>query len=181
MLCVIGRVTYHGYKNGLIPEFFQLIGIYCATIFTFHFYVRLGAGLKHILFFIDPSGEFLAYLLLSIAILTCFSLFQEGWLTLLKIEIPPVLDQWAGMLMAGVKSILICGLLYIGIFVTQNGLLISLSESSLSQSFGRVSANIYQVVYEKGIVALFPSEPLTKNVFTILSPSHPEDEELLFE
>jgi len=168
--CIIVRTVYVGRKSGLVPEIFKLIGVFCATFITLHYFVDFGNYLGNRLFFSDGVKEIVAFGLLAFSISLIFTLIREGWLIILKIEPPSFVDKWSGVVLSLIRAYLICGLVWLGLLVAGGKGIVRTTRTSLSSSFFKnTSSNIYKSCYSGFISNLFPHEPINKDVFNIVS------------
>ena len=169
MPLVILRCALTGKKSGLVVESFKLIGILFATFVTLHYYKALGDLLHQNLSLNDSIKDAYAFGLLAVSAHLLFSLIREGWLIILKIEMPPIIDQWGGLIFSLIRGYLICGLILLALVLVKDNSIQADAKHSLSALvFKDTSSRIYQNFYSGFIDKFFPKEPINEEVFKLM-------------
>lgn len=170
MPLVILRCALTGKKSGLIVESFKLAGIWFATFITLHYYKGLSDWLHQNLSLHESIKDAYAFGLLAICVHLLFSLIREGWLIILKIEMPPVVDQWGGLTLSLIRGYLICGLILLALTEVKDKNIQTSAKHSLSVFvFKDTSTGVYRNFYFGVIHQFFPKEPLNENVFKLMN------------
>src|SRR3990167_7043012 len=100
MAIVIATAIFIGRKEGLIAGLFKLFGILCVIFVTLHYYVHLADFLCAKIFGDKFSMEFFAFTLLAILTALLFIVICNGWVLILTLKPPAVIDRLSGMLLA---------------------------------------------------------------------------------
>ena len=176
MGCIIARAIYIGLKSELITELFKLIGIYFATIISLHYYSQLADFVKKILFVSDANNAVLSYALIASLVVLIFTLIREGWLVILKIEVHEAVNKWGGLVISLIKGYLICGLVFLAIFISGREVLTRMAGESMSAGiFKNASFGIYQACYNGLVVKFFPDESINAQLVELLSDKKAEE------
>ena len=168
----IARCIWTGRKSGFVNEFFKLLGVFFAAIVALHYYARLGEYFFKKSLAAETQKEVFAFVVLTIGIYILFSLIREGWLIILKIQLPAGIDQWGALSLAILRSYLVCGLILIGFGISGNNSIKNAANGSLSRPvFKNSAAGLYQFFYSNIIHPFFPDEPLNEKAFKEAIPN----------
>lgn len=169
MPLVVWRCVFTGRKSGLIVEAFKLLGILLGTFVTLHYYSSFSNFLDKNLSLHESIRDVYAFGLLAVCTHLLFSLIREGWLTILKIDLPILVDQWGGFILSAVRSYLICGLIFLALLTVKDDRIQFSTKNSLSAFFfKKTSLKIYHKAYFGFIHNLFPSEPINEEAFKLI-------------
>ena len=170
MPLVMLRCLLTGRKSGLIVEAFKLAGILCGTFITLHYYSSFGNFLDQNLSLYKSMRDVYAFGLLAIGVHLLFSLIREGWLIILKIEMPAFLDRLGGVILSGIRAYLICGLIFLALLTVKDDHIQSSAKNSFSALFlEKTSIGIYHNFYFGFIHNFFPNEPVNKEVSKLVT------------
>ena len=169
MGCIVLRCIYIGATRGLVVEFFKLLGAFFATFINLHYCNKLAKFLESTLSIPPEVNRILGFVFLWLAVFVLFKIISEGWQLILKTEAHPVVNKWGGIVIAIPRAALVCSLTFTLIFISNNELLVRMSRSSLTGYYLiPLSSYIYEVVYEKIVVKLFPKEEENKKIIKLI-------------
>jgi len=159
------RIGYIGFKNGLLPEFFRLLGLSIAFILSFNNYTSVSSFLSSHTKWTDANLDVISFLAIFLAVLFIFKVlailargFQGGE------NISPV-NRAIGLMLGLARGILLASLIYT-LFI--NSPFEYLHRSAEERSFsGKYISDIPGLVYKVGI-NFYPGErietPLVKQL-----------------
>lgn len=169
MPLVVLRCVLTGRKSGLIVEAFKLAGILFATFITLHYYSSFSIFLDKNLSLHESIRDVYAFGLLAVCTHLLFSLIREGWLIILKIDLPILVDQWGGLILSAVRSYLICGLIFLALLTVKDDRIQFSTKNSLSAFFlQKISLKIYHKCYFGFVHNFFPNEPVNEEAFKLI-------------
>jgi len=170
MACIVVRSVLIGLKSSITIEVFRFIGIICAIFITLHYYVNLGNFFHKNAFIPTTIDEIAAFVVLWLTVFFVFKLIGEGWALILKIEVHPLINRWGVLVLSLFRSVLVCALTFMLLFVSNNVYLGKMSNRAFTGQFLiDISPRIYDFIY-KGIVRkYFPDENLNVKVFVLRS------------
>lgn len=169
MLLIIARGVYTGSKGGIILEIIRAIGVLCAIFITLHFYTRFGGLIKRNLSFLGSIHEILAFILLATFTIFIFYLSGAGWRLIFKIEVHSLMNKWGGVVIALVGSYLMCGLVFLGLIVSNNAFIQQNVKRSLSQVVVKdAPLGLYRFLYSRFTQPFFPDEPINTKIFGVV-------------
>ncbi len=159
------RISYVGFKNGLLPEFLRLLGLFSAFIVSFNNYTSLSNFLLSHTKWTEANLDGISFLFLFLVVLFVFkilAILARGFLGGDNIS---GLNRGIGLTFGIARGLLLVSFIYI-LFV--NSPFGYLRRSAEERSFsGRYVSNIPRVIYKKGI-NLYPGEkvdtPLVKRL-----------------
>ena len=169
MAAIVIRSVFIGKKNGFVVELFKFLGVISATFFSIHYYIRFSDLFKNWLMIPSAVRDFIIFVTLVFVVVGIFALVREGWVALLKIEIYPQMNTWMGGIFAFLRSLLICGLVFLAILISQNDILIEQARQSLSRDFfNTISNDTYRMIYGGFISPFFASEQVNAQVLKVI-------------
>lgn len=107
------RISYIGFKNGLLPEFFRLSGLFFAFIFSFNNYTLLSAFLAKYTSWDSATLYILSFLFIFLAILFIFKLFTVASGLLSSGENVSLPNKMMGMVFGFCRGVLLISLIYV--------------------------------------------------------------------
>jgi uncharacterized membrane protein required for colicin V production len=165
--CIL-RSAFVGATRGLIVEFFKFLGMVFATIITLHFYSQLGTFVTLPRFFSPKLTECLAFLLIWLVVVLIFKFIREGWSLIHKSEEISGVSKILGGILAIFRGMLIGGMIFVLIFVSQNKMLMKSSRQSfISLYLLELSPRFYNKAFDSVICKFFPDEKINNKVFAL--------------
>lgn len=169
MAVVISAVVFLGKKDGVVTEFFKLFGVLCAVFISLHYYGRLADLLRKQFFREEASTECLSFVLLVVPVIVAFVFISKGWTLILKIQTIKSVDRWGSLILSLVSGYFLCGLLLVGLLLSQNELAVSLSRTGMSRNLFRNSAVGFYRSFSSGVIEkYFPGEKINTHVFKLM-------------
>jgi uncharacterized membrane protein required for colicin V production len=169
MLCIIVRIVYIGLAQGLIVELFKVIGMIVATFITIHYYVKFALFIRDAFPLAKPIREFLSFGFLWFLIVSVFAIVRSGWIIGFKVDRISVLSRIAGGFLALGRAALVCGLVFIFIFLSGNRAYEKSARQSLAAFYLlNVSTGLYDFMGD-GVVKVFPAEKKNGQVFELVN------------
>lgn len=177
LIIVIIRIVFIGVVQGLVVEFFKILGIFFATFLGLHYFIRGGKFLHQALAMPSGVAEMISFLIVVSLVVLTFKFIREGWLLILKMEAKPGFSQWGGGALGAVRGLLICSLVLFFIYLTGNQVLVKYADHSMVGSYLRdLSPKVYKATFDGFLVKFFPDEENNKKeVFNIVE-QHKDDE-----
>jgi len=143
------RTGYVGLKSGFLPEFFRLLGLSVAFLFSFNNYTSLSRFMATHVRWLGARPDVLSFLVIFLTILVIFkivSIFARIFLSGENLSNPNAL---VGLVLGLVRGILIAGLIYTLLI---NGPFQYLARSAQDRSFsGKYVSYVLPFAYEKGM------------------------------
>ena len=178
-LLIIGfsvRIIYIGIKTGFVTELFKLAGVLCAIFITFHYYTDLARFLHSHISVAESLLSVLCFGVLLTLVLLLFRLIREGTMLVFKIQAHPLLDQWGGLAVSILRSLLAGSLILISLQIFE----IEYLQKNVKKSFFYpylfdLSPKVYESCYAGFISRFFPNEKLNPAVFKLKGEKAPED------
>jgi len=166
VLCVFVRSIYIGYNQGLMVEFFKMLGIVFATFFSLHYFVSFALFLGKLLPLPMDMVVEVAYVTIWIVMVALFAVVRQGWMLTFK----PFEKTFAYRMLGGglgtVRAAFITGLLFLAIFISSSTFFVRTARSSLSGFYLKdIAVSFYTFSYKNFIVKVFPKEPINEKVF----------------
>jgi len=175
MVLICGRVVYTGVHSTIPVEGLRLIGVFVATFITLHYYYRFAQFIYRALGTPEWMNVQIAIILLWLTVFIAFKLAGTGWSLILKGKPRPRLDKWGGGLIAAVRAVFICGLMYIALLASGNATITELTRNSyFARYLLRFSPAVYATCYDKFISKYFSGEKLNRELFDMLE--RPDDQ-----
>lgn len=158
-------------KRQFFSELFSLIGIATAAILTLHYYIRLSDIISKKFFIPENVSPIWSYVFLIIFLGFILSIGLESLAAVFKLEMSPNVDQWGGLFLGLVKVYLVTGLIFLGMFVSQQKEIIRAADESLSQAvFRNTAVDFYQFIFDQVLVKLNPQAEKNLNLLRIVRP-----------
>ncbi len=168
MGCVVARAVYIGAKKGWGVEIFKLLGMVFATFITMHYYVRFGKFLHDFVLVPQSMQEFIGFIVLWFGVVIMFKVIRDGWLLVVKGKSSSPLPKIIGAVFGAARGILICGLIFVLIFLSRNTYLFESARKSFSGfHMSNFSSNLYDVAYESVVKKIFSAEKKNEKVFQL--------------
>jgi len=148
------RTGYIGYKKGLFPEQFRLLGLFTAFILSFNNYTRVSNFLTIHTSWSGIKPDVVSFLFIFLLILAMFKILTK-WAGLFfgGEENVSIFSSLAGLVLALTRGLLLIGLIYV---LLVNSHFKYLSKSVKERSFsGQYVADIVPFAYKAGM-ALYP-------------------------
>ena len=154
------RTCYIGFKNGLLPEFFRLLGLFLAFVLSFNNYILVGdftglAGLK---------AEITGFLAIFLSVILVFKLLAVLADKILGVsENVSLANKVIGLAFGLTRGVLLIGLVYI-LFI--HSPVNYFYKSAKEKSFSALYASLVAPFAYKAGMSVYPSEkhetPLVK-------------------
>ncbi|MDP2922016.1 MAG: CvpA family protein [Candidatus Omnitrophota bacterium] len=113
-LTLLFRTCYIGFKNGILPEFFRLLGLFSAFILSFNSYIVLSSFLAKHARLTGLKGDVTAFLFIFLAVLLAFKLLAVGAGKILGVsENVSLASKVMGLIAGSGRGILLAGLIYL--------------------------------------------------------------------
>ncbi|MBU3911889.1 MAG: CvpA family protein [Candidatus Omnitrophica bacterium] len=143
------RICYIGFKNGLLPEFFRLLGLFSAFVLSFNNYTLAGRFLTTYTKWNGVNLEIISFLVIFSATLFIFKLIAIAAGLLSSRENVSLSSKIIGLAFGFCRGVLLVSLIYI-LFV--NSQIKYLSRSANEKSMlSRYIAGIVPAAYDIGI------------------------------
>lgn len=111
---ILFRTCYVGFKNGLLPEFFRLSGLFLAFVFSFNSYILASDFLAKHAKLTGLKAEITAFLFIFLIVLLIFKLLAILAGKLLgNSENVSLANKIVGLVLGLARGILLTGLIYI--------------------------------------------------------------------
>ncbi len=166
--CIIVRGAFVGLKSDVVTEIFKLTVVLLATVFTLHYYVRLGGWFSEHILLLRKTGNLVAFGVISAFILCLFYLMKEGWFIILKVKTNEFVDKWIGFVFALIGNYLICSLILFALLLSN---VIFLKGNARNSLFGfylkDVSISVYEAGYRYCISKVMKKEPFNQSVYKV--------------
>lgn len=170
-LPILFRSIYIGLRQGVITEFFKILGVISASYFTLHYYPLLGnflAGAMPVTLELEPCLIF-SYLFLFFLVIITFIFIRQVILTVTKIETVNLLMIWGGVILGFLRGIFLTSMIFIFLFLlTNNYLTGSVRQSYFGNKVIRVAPVTYRFIFDNLVVNFFPDEKLNQGIFKML-------------
>ena len=168
MGCIFVRCVFIGATNGLVIELFKLLGMLFASFTTLHYYVRFARFLHQTLAVHAVVNILLSYVLLWLFVVLIFKIFRDGWMIVLKTEAHASINKWGGFFFGLIRGVLVCGLTFQLLFVSDNKYLMKNAKTSMSGFYLMdLSPGIYGGFFDNFISKIFPQEGKNEEVFKL--------------
>ncbi len=166
ILGIFLRSIYIGYQQGLLVEFFKLLGITFATFFSLHYFVSFALFLGKLLPLPMDMVVVVAYVMIWIIIVALFAVVRQGWMLSFKPFEKTFPYKVLGGILGTVRAAFITGLVFLLIFISSSTFFVRTARSSLSGFYLKdVAVSFYNFSYNSLIVKVFPKEPINEKVF----------------
>ena len=173
MIFILVRGYVTGKKIGFFRAFWNFLGFFFATFLSLHYYQRLGNVILEVLSIPKPLNHVIAFCSLITVAVAVFSLIREGWLILIKKEIHPQLNQYAGAITFLLRSYLFCGLTLVALVLSGQPYVVQSAKTCLSSSlFKDTSSGIYKTYFAGFLERFFPYEPINTSVSKMMEPKN---------
>ena len=165
----LGWCIYGGIQQGVIVEFFKLLGIWGATLVSLHYYPSFGVLLHKMVGSPWGVSELVAFSILWGLVVVTFKFVRDGWLLILKPRSNyPFLNKWVGAILGIGRAFLTIGLIFIFIFLGGNQFFSRQALKSFSAEFLiDISPHIYGSCFDGFVANLFPHETKNEDVFKL--------------
>lgn len=143
------RVSYIGFKNGFLPEFFRLLGLLVAFIVSFNSYTLLSKFLSTHARWAGPKPDLIAFLFIFLSILFIFKILAVAANALIGSENISGPSRLIGLALGVGRGILLISLVYV---LLVNSPFSYLSRSVEERSFcSHYIADVAYAVYKTAI------------------------------
>jgi len=168
-VALLFRACYIGFRQGIIVEFFKLLGVLFASFFALHYYWRLGTFLSELAPVANVACNAFSYLVLISLSIVLFLLFRKSIFTVIHIEVADLLKSFGGLLLGSLRGVLAASLVFIFFNVTEGPYLAaSLRHSRIGSSVVKAAPFTYKFMLE-GIFSKFSSQiKLNRELFNAL-------------
>jgi uncharacterized membrane protein required for colicin V production len=110
VLILMIRMSYVAFSHGLSHEIFPFFGIIIVAIFTFHYYVKLGAALSQATNMLPEIANFLTFLALLVVLGILVKLIKGVLDKIIKVEWHPVIEKFGGILVGVMRAYIVTSL-----------------------------------------------------------------------
>ena len=166
VLGIFVRSIYIGYDQGLLVEFFKMLGMVFATFFTLHYFVTFALFLGKLLPLPMDMVVVVAYVIIWVVMIALFAVVRQGWMLGLKPFEKTFPYRVLGGILGAVRATFIVGMLFLVIFISSSTFFVRTARSSFSGFYLKnVAVDFYNFCYNGFIVKVFPKEPINEKVF----------------
>lgn len=165
---LIIRMCYIGIKTGVAVELFKLLGLWIATVATYHVYTtplsdRLNERVPALP--LNASDAFVFVALLTACILVA-RMVRESFFLLIKIEAHNTLDRWAGFAIGFLRGLWIASIaLFIMTISTIQNLEISAKSSLMGHKLINFAPSVYKGTFESIVAPFLKNPKINEEVF----------------
>ena len=146
---ILIRIGYVGFKNGLLPEVFKLLGLLSAFILSFNNYTLLSTFLSTYARWKGNGPAIISFLLISCSILFVFKIVTAAFSLFLAAGDISKVNRVSGLLVGFGRGILLTSLIYTLFINSPFGYL---SRSAEERSFsGQYVSGVASSVYKLGM------------------------------
>lgn len=158
------RICFTAIKGTLFAEFFKLIAVISATYFSLHYFTSLAD-----LIIENTSGkdmpnapvelvDFIVFCLLAAAGYLLFVFLREALHRVIKMQPLPDLDRWGGLVLGGIRGVLLISLLMFMLCMSSiEYLQRSVGTSYLGRRLFTVAPSLYSGIWN-GVISKFNSK-----------------------
>jgi uncharacterized membrane protein required for colicin V production len=177
MVGIIAGSLFSGDKKDFIAEIFYVFGLLLGTAVACHYYLRF-------LSFFTPLKDSaklmhaVSFFSLALLVFCIFAFLRVGWKSMVKIEgwvesaTTPIVYG-----LVALRSVLICGLVLLGMMMVGNSFLMDGATKSGSRPFlKKIVPAIYRFSYENGYGKIFTKEPVSQDIFLLMDEPLPGKE-----
>ena len=169
MAFVVAAIVWIRRGDGLVVELVKLLGVVCSVFMALHYYTRFAHFLRVQFFGKEAAADLLAFILLSIPTLLIFFVISRGWDSILGIKTFKLLDCFGNIVLSFVRGYLICGLILLGLILSQHKYATPWAQQSISRLiFPEACVHLYRASYEGFVEKFFPGEPINRTIFTLM-------------
>lgn len=163
---LMARAMYIGAVQGVVVEFFKILGLLFAIFISAHYFSRLAGVLVTVLKILSRDGAELFFITaLCLLITGIFSLVRSGWMVILKTDNQSLLSRFGGWLIGTLRGVLLCGLVIFMVMVSGRMALIKNVRHALAARYvSDLVCGIYEVGYEEAVRKVFPNEEKNKEM-----------------
>jgi uncharacterized membrane protein required for colicin V production len=159
---------YVGARQGILAEFCKLLGMFFSTFITLHYFPSFARFLKRTFAIPDALNVLLSFVFLWLVVVVLFNFVREGWGVMLRGEPHPVVNRIGGMLLAFPRAMLICGMMFMLLFVSNHENMAKQARTSVAAFyFIDFSPVLYRGIFDTVISRFFPGERINDVVFTL--------------
>ncbi len=171
LIVIIVRGMYIGFKSSFAVELFKLLGALASIFVTLHYFLGVGKFLHETLAFKANFTDLLAFVLLWIPIVFVFKLIRDGIFLIFKIKAGSEVDGGLGLIVAGVRSIFICSLTLMLLYVSREAYLVKQAQRSvIGQYVENWAPEFYKFSFKNICGNFFPEEKINQKVFSLARP-----------
>jgi len=165
------RVVYIATSKGVINELFKLMGVIFALFIALQYFTALSDAARSKTSFKNMPLQFVDFLFFLVLVPVSYLLFvviREAFQRLVKTEIAPMFDKWAGFCLGVIRGLLISSLIAFALVISSIGYMKdSVRSSYLGRRMFYLSTSTYTTVYE-GIISKFSNqEKINKTISEI--------------
>lgn len=166
ILILMVRALYIGFKRGFISELLHLLALIVSIFVVFH-YTPVSVKLLERTIFSKPQFARAMTFVALWGLVSLASKFARGALLLLfKIEAKTFLDKIGGVVIAGVRGLLLCSLTLWLLISTENVYAIrTINGAYTSKYVIQLAPNVYKGIFDTVVEKYFPSERLSQDFF----------------
>ena len=168
MVCLIVRIIIVGIKSNILIEVLGLLGAVCATFVTLHYYAWFGGWLHKNIFIPEAIQDILAFVVVWLTVYVIFKLIINGWSLIFRIEAQATVNQWGGAVIAAARSLFVCGMTFMFLFLSGNDYIKKISQQSFTGFYlTDFSPRTYRFIYDNFVAKFFPEEQLNEKAFDV--------------
>lgn len=170
MAFILLRGTYVGFQQGVLVEFFKIIGILLANFIAIHYFFEFtrlaGTSIPLPQDILQP----LVFAVLWVFVVLIFAVVRNGWLMGFAPKEKKFFDKFFGAALGFLRGMVVCGLTFVLIFISGHSTLMSSARQSLSGFYLLgLSPYLYDQAFESGITKIFPDEVKNEKVFEYMT------------
>ena len=168
IICLLVRIVFVGAKSNIFVEILGLLGDLCSTFVTLHYYGRFGDWLNKNVFLPEAIQDLFAFILIVLTVKVIFKLILNGWSLVFKVDVQTGPNEWGSAIVAAVRGVIICGLLFVFLMLSGNDYVKQTSRQSFTGFYlTDFSSRVYRLMHEGIVSRFFPDEPINDRVFDL--------------
>ena len=168
LLILLFRICYVSLIDGIISEFFKILGVITAIYVASHYYTSLS---DVIVKQFNVKGlplqltDFIVFLFLAAISYSLFALLRQALGRVIKMEAISRLNRWGGLLLGVFRAIVLTGLITFILYIsTISYLKISVDKSYLGKRFLNVAPATYTWIWENLMSKFMVSEKFNDTI-----------------
>ncbi|MCM8792057.1 MAG: CvpA family protein [Candidatus Omnitrophica bacterium] len=158
-------------SNGLVVEFFKLIGVIFSVCLGLHYYIRLGEKLSSIFKIIPPDRQGWYFVVLSVLFSggsLIFVFLREFFLKLTKIEMISFLNRWFSLFLGILRAFIFASfIMFLFSIPKESYLKKSVEHSFLGRHILFISPFIYKSTWQSFFSKFLPLQEFNLEIFNV--------------
>ncbi len=178
VIIILFRIGYIAIKNGLLWEFFKLLGTILAVYLSLHYYTLLSDMMGQRLPSIKEKApleflDFLSFVVLAIIGYLIFVSLRIVFHRFIKMEAVPNLNKWGGLVLGIGRGFLLAGLITFMLAISSiNYLRNSVNDSYSGRQLFKVVPNTYSWLWNNIASKFMTGEKFNKTILEVQKDLH---------